>query len=309
MRAVPVFDAASPQARGITSLSLAVLAICGAILALIVGLTVYNLIRFRAKPGAPEPRQIFGHKRLEILWTVIPFLLLVWIFVLTVQAMHVSHPPRHGQPDIVVIGHQWWWEVHYPKLGIITANEVHIPTGQALLVRLEAADVIHDFWVPALAPKEDMIPGVTNYIWLQADEPGTYLGACAEFCGAEHAWMRFQVIAQPASQFRAWEADQRRPAPTPPAGAAERGRRLFLDKTCMECHSIRGVAAAGSAGPDLTHLASRRMLGAGVMTNTPPNLSLWLTNPQAIKPGCLMPNLNLTHAQVRDLVSYFQTLK
>ena len=200
-----------------------------------------------------------------------PCLLLVWILVLTARAMRASDPPAAQAPDLIVIGHQWWWEARYPNLGVVTANEIHIPVKQRWSVRLESADVIHDFWVPELARKEDLIPGCTNHIWLEANQPGTYLGACAEYCGAEHAWMRFLVIAEPPAQFAAWEADQTRRAPGPVAGPEERGQQLFLRMTCVNCHSIQGTSSRADAAPDLTHLAGRRLLGGGVLPNTRPS--------------------------------------
>jgi cytochrome c oxidase subunit 2 len=278
------------------------------ILAIVAGLITYSLVRSRARPGSGEPRQVFGSHKVEIVWTVGPFLVLVWIFALTVRAMRASDPPEAGPPDLVITGHQWWWEVRYAKPAFVTANEIHIPVGQRLSVQLEAADVIHDFWAPRLARKMDMIPGVTNHIWLQADKPGTYQGACAEYCGAEHAWMRFLVIAQPQSEFDAWASHQAQAA-TPPTGPGGRGRQLFLQMTCANCHAIQGVTAITNVAPDLTHLASRRTLGAGVLQNTPADLARWLKNPQAVKPSCRMPNLNLTTAQVDDLVSFFESLK
>jgi cytochrome c oxidase subunit 2 len=309
MQDIPVFNPASPQGRAISELFFAVLVICGVILAVVTGLVACNLVRSRARPGAGEPRQVSGNRSLEILWTVVPFLVLVWIFVLTVQAMHASDPAAIGPPDLTIIGHQWWWEVRYAQPGVVTANEIHIPAGERLLVRLESADVIHDFWAPQLGRKMDMIPGLTNHLWLQADRPGTYPGACAEYCGAEHAWMRFQVIAEPPADFAAWAAHQAQPAPAPATGPEARGRQLFLQMTCVNCHAIRGVAAPANAAPDLTHLANRRTLGAGVLQNTPADLARWLKDPQTAKPSCKMPNLNLTKAQVDDLVSYFESLR
>jgi len=309
MQEIPVFNPASPEGKAISDLFLAVLVICGVILAMISGLVAYSLVRSRARPGAGEPRQVFGNRRLEVIWTVVPFLVLVWIFALTVQAMRISDPAAVQSPDLTVIGHQWWWEIRYAKSGVVTANEIHIPFGERWLVRLESADVIHDFWAPQLARKMDIIPGVTNHIWLQADKPGSYLGACAEYCGAEHAWMRFLVIAEPPGEFAAWATHQAQSAPAPATGPQERGRQLFVQMTCVNCHPIRGVATLVDAAPDLTHLASRRTLGAGVLQNTPAELTRWLKNPQAIKPDCKMPNLNLTDAQVHDLVSFFESLQ
>jgi len=309
MQDIPVFNPASPQGRAISELFFVVLLICGVILAIVTGLVAYNIIRHRARPGEGEPRQIFGNRSLEILWTVVPFLALVWIFVITVRAMQASDAPASGPADLTVVGHQWWWEVRYREPAFVTANEIHIPVGKRLSVQLEAADVIHDFWAPQLARKMDMIPGLTNHIWLQADRAGTYLGACAEYCGAEHAWMRFLVIAQPPAEFAAWAAHQAERAPAPSSAPEEQGRDVFLQMTCVNCHSIEGVSTTTNVAPDLTHLATRRTLGAGVLQNTPADLTRWLKDPQAIKPGCKMPNLNLTKAQVNNLVSYFESLQ
>lgn len=194
MQSIPVFNPTSPEARAISDLFVAVLVICGVILAVVTGLVGYSLVRCRARPGAGEPRQVFGNHRLEIIWTVVPCLVLVWIFALTVRAMRISDPANSQPPELIVIGHQWWWEARYERLAeaqpgrlrhypVVTANEIHIPVGQRLSVQLESADVIHDFWVPELARKMDMIPGLTNHIWLEADRAGTYLGACAEYAG------------------------------------------------------------------------------------------------------------------------------
>lgn len=309
MDSIPVFNPTSPEARAISDLFLAVLVICAVILAIVAGLVAYSLVRCRARPGSGEPRQVFGSHRLEILWTVVPCLVLVWIFTLTVRAMRLSDPAGSEPPDLIVVGHQWWWEAQYPKLAVTTANELHIPVGQRLSVQLESADVIHDFWVPQLARKMDAIPGITNHLWLQAEKAGTYLGACAEYCGAEHAWMRFRVVAQSRAEFAAWATRQAQPAAVPGKGPAEHGRELFLQMTCASCHAIQGVSAVTNVAPDLTHVTSRSTLGSEVVQNTPADLARWLKNPQAVKPGCRMPNLNLTEAQVNDLVSFLEGLR
>ncbi len=309
MALFPVYSPASPQARAIFNLSNEIFGICAVILALILFLVTYCLLRFRHKPGAPDPHQLTGNKTLEVAWTAIPFALVIFMFALTVVAMNRSDPtPRDGgTPDLVITGHQWWWQARYPKSGVVTANEIHIPAGRKWLVRLEAADVIHDFWVPQLSRKMDMVPGHPNHIWLQADEPGRYMGACAEYCGAQHAWMRFEVIADPPDQFQRWEEQQAQPAR---AGAAEQnGGRLFQQLTCGSCHAIKGTPFNAQVAPDLTHLATRKTLGAGVIENTPTNLARWLKDPQAIKNGCLMPNFHLSDARVAELVAYLEGLQ
>ncbi len=251
-----------------------------------------------------------GNKGLEIVWTAIPLLLVTLMFVLTTRAMNRTDPlPEKQDPDLVVIGHQWWWEARYPKSGAVTANEIHIPIGRRLLLLLKSADVIHDFWVPQLGRKMDMIPGHPNEMWLEADQPGTYLGTCAEYCGMQHAWMRISVIAQPAAEFEAWQQQQLQPAANPALPAPARGALTFQQMTCANCHAINGTPARAQVGPDLTHLADRQTLAAGLLENSPTNLARWLRNPQSFKAGSLMPNLHLTEAQVTDLVSYLDQRK
>ncbi len=286
-----------------------VLWICAAIFAVVAGLVGYSLVRYRWHEGDADPAQLSGNKTVEIVWTVIPFLIVLVLFGLTVRAMQRSDPAAPaGPPDLVVIGHQWWWEVRSPKLGYVTANEIHIPVGQPISVRLDTTDVLHEFWVPQLTRKMTTVPGAGNHIWLEADKPGVYQGVCSEFCGTEHAWMRFEVIAEPRPQYEAWVRRQQQPAAAV-TGEAARGEKVFQQLTCVDCHSIRGVAGTSNAGPDLTHLASRRTLGSVIIPNTPANLRRWLTNPQRIKPGAKMPNFNLTPEQLDDLLAYFATLK
>ena len=306
---IPVFHPFSPETASISHLFLLVLIVCGVILAIVVGMVGYGLIFFRHRPGSADPAPHFGNRKLEITWTVGPILIIVCLFTLTVRGMRQSDPAANRQPDLIVVGHQWWWEVRYPKTGVVTANEIHIPVGRQWLVRLESADVIHDFWVPSLARKMQLIPGLTNHIWLEADAPGTYGGECAEYCGAEHSWMRFSVIAESPEAFDAWLRNPERPTAVPAMDSAQTGLKIFQTMNCINCHSIRGVSVSANAAPDLTHLASREILGGGVMSNTETNLFRWLKNPQAIKPGCLMPNLKLTDAQVSALTSYLETLQ
>jgi cytochrome c oxidase subunit 2 len=306
---MPVFQPFSPEAADIAHLFVIVLVICAVILAVVIGMIGYGLIFFRHKPGAADPPPHFGNRKLEITWTVIPILIVISLFVLTARGMHESDPPATREPDLIVTAHQWWWEIHYPHTAAVTANEIHMPVGSQWLVCLQSADVIHDFWVPELARKIDVVPGLTNYLWLQASEPGNYAGTCAEFCGAEHAWMRFSVIAQSPVDYDAWLKTQEETAVSPDTDTAEAGLKLFQTMTCINCHSIRGVSEAGRAAPDLTHLAGRKFVAGGILVNTETNLFRWLKNPQAIKPGCLMPNLKLTDAQAGELADYLEHLK
>jgi cytochrome c oxidase subunit 2 len=282
-----VFEPDSPQARAIFSL--------GVVCALIL--------------GAPDPHQLAGNKKIEIIWTAIPCVIVIALFVLTARTMNLSDPPPPPAPDLIVIGHQWWWEARYPKTGVIAANEIHIPVGQAISVRLDSTDVLHEFWVPELTRKMTAVPGHLNNIWLEADQPGTYLGICSEFCGTQHAWMHFLVVAEPQADLDAWTQAQLQPAAAPPKGEAAKGLALFQQMSCVSCHAVHGTAANAQVAPDLTHFASRKQIGAGILDNTPDNLRRWLTDPQKVKPGVMMPNFTLTDEQVNELVAYFETLK
>jgi cytochrome c oxidase subunit 2 len=212
-------------------------------------------------------------------------------------------------PDLTVVGHQWWWELHYPQSGVTAANEIHLPVGQHLLLRFESADVIHGFWVPSLGQKIDIIPSHPNSIWLTITRPGLYLGTCNSFCGMGHANMRIRVFAQSAEEFRAWLAHQRQPASPPSSGGAAKGAEVFKEKNCVDCHSIAGLMTRGRVAPDLTHVGSRTTLAAGTLPNTPENLTQWLKNPQTVKKGVLMPDIGLTTDQIMHLTAYLEGLK
>ena len=306
-----IFNASSPEMAAMAGLTFYMLAIAIAILAIIVVAVAYIIIRYRKRPGDDgEPRQDFGSIRVEIIWTVVPAIIVAVLFFLTVKTMLAVDPPKGDRkPDIIIIGHQWWWELYYPNSGVLTANEVHLPVGEKWLARLESVDVIHDFWVPELFRKIDLIPGHPNHIWLVAGKPGTFLGACAEFCGAQHANMRIRVIAQTREEFDAWEKEQLRIPKTPTSGEAAKGGKIFLTEACMNCHTVRGTAAAARVGPDLTHLNTRETIGAGVLMNTSENLKKWLSNPQAYKPGSLMPNMKLSDDEINQIVAYLGALK
>lgn len=308
---LPVLDPGSPQASAIHHLAVITLGVCAGILLLVTVLVTLILVRFRARPGGKEPGERRDSRWLEIGWTSGAVLTVGVLFVLSAGVMLSIDPlgVRHDHPDLVVTGHQWWWEVHYPHSGAVTANEIHIPVRKRLLVKLESADVVHDFWVPRLARKSDMVPGHPNYIWLEADKPGTYRGWCAEFCGRQHANMRFTVVAQSPRRFSAWtKAQLARPGP-PKSGPAAAGAAVFVEKTCPSCHTVAGTPAQGKVAPDLTHVASRRTLAAGALDNTPAALRRWLANPQRVKPGCLMPQVQLSHKELHELVAYLETLR
>ena len=303
-----VFSPHSPQVQAISALFAAFLVLAAVIFLIVAGLVGYSMVRYRARAGAPEPRQTFGSRTLEITWTAVPLLIVVVLFVFTVRTMaSIDAPLTPGQaPDVVITGHQWWWEARYPN-GADIANEIHIPAGRRLLARIESADVIHDFWVPQLARKMDAVPGRPSYVWLEADAPGTYSGTCSEFCGMQHAWMRFEVIAEPETAFSSWLAQEAAPPP-PASGDAAEGARVFQQQKCGDCHAVSPSDTRALTGPPLTHIARRRLLG-GEIPNTPENLTRWILTPQQIKPGNRMMNPRLAPADVRPLSVYVESLR
>ena len=306
-------DALNPvthQGRSIAEFFWLVMIPSAAVFLLVAGLLTYVLVRFRGRPGDPDPPQVHGNRRLEIIWTVLPHLLLAALFVGMIRTMQTVNAEAPAALRIRVVGHQWWWEYDYPELGVLTANELHVPTGEPVRLEIEAVDVLHSFWVPQLGWKQDAIPGKTNVIRIQVDRTGVYDGACTEYCGTQHAWMRIRLVAEPRDQFDAWVAGQRQAAEAPRTDAARRGQQVFLSNTCVSCHAIRGTADAARVGPDLTHLASRSILGAGVVGNSPENLHRWIRDVQAVKPGALMPNYTtLPDQDLAALVEYLAGLK
>jgi cytochrome c oxidase subunit 2 len=303
-------DPQSPQARAIYDLGIVSTIVFVLIFVIVTGAIVYAIFRFRGREGEPEPKQFAGSEKVEIIWTVIPFLIVVFLFVLTLRGMNRADPPPALSPDLVVTGHQFWWEAQYPASGAVTANEIHIPVGKPLSVRLDSKDVLHEFWVPELARKMSTVPGQPNHIWLQADKPGVYIGQCSEFCGTQHAWMRIVVVAHEPAQFEEWQQAQLRPAQSPVDDARAKGLEIFRTSTCINCHAINGVPGANSrVAPDLTHVGSRQQLAAGVVQNTPENMRRWVKNPQAIKPGALMPDFYLDDQQIDQLADYLSSLR
>jgi len=247
----------------------------------------------------------------------IPFIVLSGVFVFAMERMN-DFPLRddkvQGSPEIVVAGHQWWWEIQYvggpPNQQFTTANEIHIPVGRPVDIALESRDVIHSFWVPELHGKVDLIPGQTNFIRIEASRPGNYTGECGEYCGAEHARMRLLVVADPPEAYEAWKNAQLKPAAPPTDEEAARGEQVFLGTACALCHKVRGTPAGGLIGPDLTHMASRQGIGANYYQNNIANLEAWVTHAQSLKPAAVMPNLTeYNGTDLRALVAYLRQLK
>ncbi|HEX3987491.1 MAG TPA: cytochrome c oxidase subunit II [Acidobacteriaceae bacterium] len=305
-----IFAPASTPANSIFHLSLFVLSITGSIFLVVGGLLTWALIRYRERgDDTSEPPQIYGSTQVELAWTVVPILIVVVLFLTTARIIFAIQdaPKPKSALDVTVVGHQFWWEFRYPKLGIVTANELHVPVGSATFLHLLSADVDHSFWVPQLAGKTDLIPNHPNETWIQPQHTGLYLGQCAQFCGVEHAMMLLRVYVDTPQQFAAWVKNQQQPGVQDPAVAA--GRHIFETEACTNCHTIAGTAARGTFGPDLTHLMSRDTIASGIAANTSQNLTDWIHDPNHLKPGALMPAMQLSDAQVDQLVAYLTTLR
>jgi cytochrome c oxidase subunit 2 len=303
------FDPISSQGLAISNLFNVALVVSSIVFLLVVAVLAYAVVRFRGQPGAPEPPQVEGNRRLEIVWTVIPLLLLAAMFFLVLRTMGTVNAEPPSSLRVRVIGHQWWWEFQYPELGVVTANELHLPLGEASRLELGAADVIHSFWVPHLGWKQDAIPGKTNVMVVEPERAGVYNGACTEYCGVQHAWMRIRVEAESSDRFDAWVRQEQAGAAPPSAGAV-RGEEVFFRNTCVNCHAVRGTAATEQVGPDLTHFGGRSTIGAGVLENTPANLRRWVREVQEVKPGVLMPSYpDLSDAELDALIDYLEGLK
>lgn len=298
-----------PVARQIDNLINPVFIVAGVIFVLIQGLALFLTIRYRHRADRPDPVQVHGNSKLEIAWTLAPALILLSIAIPTIRTIFDLADTPDGAMRVTVVARQFWWEYRYEDLGVVTANELHIPVGQPVALRLEGRDVIHSFWVPALAGKTDVVPGRVNHMYFEADEPGTYLGQCTEYCGLSHANMRLKAIAQPPEEFQQWVANQRLAAVAPKDGTpAAEGLVLFNSKGCAGCHTIEGVSK-GQVGPNLTHLQARGTFAGAIFETTPEELARWLANPPGVKPGSLMPNLNLSQAEIAKLVAYLETLR
>ncbi len=341
------FDPAGPIAARQADLFIFIFWLAVAVFILVEGGLIYAVIKYRKRRDGEMPKQVHGNTRLEITWTIIPAFILLAIAIPTVKAIYENDavPQDRGEPlEVIAIGHQWWFEFRYPGLEIVTANQLHIPTGRPVVVTLQSEDVIHSFWIPKLAGKLDMVPLNDNHFWFLADRPGMFYGQCAEFCGIAHAHMRFRVVAAPEEEFREWVTDMRTPVDAPEPDSPEaKGRTTFL-ANCSMCHTVDSYLANGYpteiaaqdrrwntwvesegdspivSGPNLTHLSLRSTLAAGVQDLSEENLRTWLRNPGSIKPGTRMQvnaqvyatednRIGLTDEEVDNLIVYLMSLE
>ncbi len=311
-----IFAPASTPAESVFRISSFVLEITGAIFIVVFSLLAYAVIRFRERKGDEEfePPQVYGSNQMEVAWTILPVLIVVVLFLSTAQVIHrvQDAPPPANAIHVTVVGHQFWWEYRYPQYGFVTANELHVPVSDPrhptpTYLALLSDDVDHSFWVPRLAGKTDLIPNHPNSMWIDPYETGIYLGQCAQFCGAQHAKMLIRVYVQTRADFDRWVKEQQQPPVSDPSAAA--GSALFVTKTCFACHTIRGTIAAGTIGPDLTHLMSRDTIASGTLANTPENLRAWIRNPDAFKPGSKMPVIDMTDDEANQITAYLTTLR
>ena len=310
-----IFAPASTPAHSIFGLSLFVLAVTGAIFAIVFSLLVYAVAKFRrGNDDGREPPQVYGSNQVELAWTVIPILIVVALFMATARVIAdiQKASPSANAVEVVAIGHQFWWEYRYPSLGVVTANELHVPVSDPghptpTFIKLLSADTDHSFWVPRLAGKTDLIPNHPNSTWIDPHEAGLYLGQCAQYCGTQHAKMLLRVYVQPREEFNRWVQSQTQPAHM--NSDASEGQRVFETTACIDCHAVAGTVANGRFGPDLTHLMSRETIAAGAAANTHDNLRLWIRKPDAIKPGSLMPAMELSDRELDAVTAYLETLR
>jgi cytochrome c oxidase subunit II len=309
-----MLDTAGPAAKALSHIFWVMFWVSAVVYVLVIGSLLGAI--FRPQPVVVD-ESAEGDRRRGMVVVVAVGLTVVTLFVLLAVSIatgkRVSGIQSKNAISIDVVGHQWWWEVRYndPVASqiVTTANEIHIPVGQPVVINTKSNDVIHSFWPPNIHGKRDNIPGYTNAFWIEADREGTYRGQCAEFCGHQHAHMSFFIVVEPMAKFQAWMAQQRLPAAQPSDADQKRGQSVFLRSPCTMCHTIRGTGSGATVGPDLTHLASRQMIGAGTLPNTPGNLAGWILDSQGIKPGNKMPPNPLRPEDLQALLAYLESLK
>ena len=306
-RSPSILDPKGTEARHLEGVWWLLFGLAAAVYAVVAGLILFAIVRGRR--GEPRTSRLDDNSFVVVGGLIIPLAILLVVAVVTVRGTNEVRQPEAGALRIDVRAHDWWWEVRYPTTGIVTANEIHVPVGRQVAVHITTADVIHSFWVPQLAGKLDAVPDQDNILRFTAEKAGVYRGECAEFCGIQHANMNFLVVAEDTTRFGQWEQTQVQGAGLPTDDQSERGRLVFERESCAGCHTIKGTSAAGTLGPDLTHVGSRRTLGAATVPNTRSNLSGWISDAQAFKPGNLMPPIALSPDDLAALVHYLQGQK
>lgn len=304
-------NTSSPRAAKLAQLVWIASILGSIIFVLVVGLMLYAIVH-RPSRDEETARHPFGTRLIWLGGIAAPLVVLSAMYVLSLRGMSAYTAPATSSTQVLtldIVGHQWWWEVRYPSGKVVTANEVHIPIGQSVKLTITSNDVIHSFWVPQLQGKIDAIPGETNTLWLEASQSGTYRGQCLVYCALQHANMNFRVVAEPQNQFNTWLAAQAATPAPPTDPELVRGQTVFMSTSCQYCHAIAGTQANGTAGPDLTHLASRQRIAAETLPNTADALRGWIQNPDAAKPGVLMPKSKLSQQDLDALVAYLQSLK
>jgi cytochrome c oxidase subunit 2 len=306
-----IFAPVSAPAQSIFELSLFMIVVCAAIFLVVFSLLVYAVLKFRRRgeDDGSEPAQVYGSTQVELAWTITPVIIVIVLFLATARVIadvQNSVRPKNAL-EVTVIGHQFWWEYRYPGLRVVTANELHVPVNEPTFLTLLSADTDHSFWVPRLAGKTDLIPNHPNEMWTEPHETGLYLGQCAQYCGMQHAKMLLRVYVDSRHDFDRWIADQAKPARVTDEFAE--GRRIFEHTACINCHTVAGTVANGRYGPDLTHLMSRETIASGVAANTQRNLRSWIENPQAIKPGSLMPPMGMSVRELDAVTLYMASLR
>ena len=318
MSPTSIFAPASTPADSIFGLSIFVLLTVASIFVVVFTLLVYAMVKFRHKSGDDrrEPAQIYGSTQVELAWTVIPILIVVALLLAGARVVaSVQDAPRPpGALEVVVTGHQYWWEYRYPKLNIVVANELHVPVSDPAhptptFLTLLSADTLHSFWVPELAGKTDLIPNHPNSMWIEPHKTGLFLGQCAQYCGTQHAKMLLRVYVDSQEDFDRWVQAQQQVPRISTQGAAAAGQRVFESTACVNCHTVSGTTAKGIFGPDLTHLMTRNTIAAGAAPNTPETLRLWIKNPDAFKPGSKMPAMGLSDRDLDAVTAYMEALR
>jgi cytochrome c oxidase subunit 2 len=308
-----MFNPQGPAARRIADLGSLLIGICLIVYVVVLAVAAWSLLRRRQ--AADDSEQTTARLGTIVTAAVaVTAAILVTLTGLSAAAGRgLTSPTSTYAVTVDVIGHQWWWDFQYrsdkPQEFVTTPNELHVPVGVPVVLRAQSRDVIHSFWVPNLQGKRDLIPGQITTTWIQADRAGIYRGQCAEFCGHQHAKMAFTVVAEPMDAFQQWLQRQRRPAADPTGEPERRGREVFMQSTCVTCHTIRGTDAGAHVGPELTHVGSRPTIAAGTLPNSLEHLRMWVANPPSIKPGTRMPPHGLSPEDFDAVIAYLRSLQ